>query len=135
MRSVVRRVLNDGVVGESQIVDQLEQLAHMAIVLDHSIRVFIVSGMSVFLLHVGAEVHPRSVPPAEERLAGLVLSGDELLGSCEGFLIDRLHPLLGQRTSIDDRLAAFTSALQWRTPRGPKTSRNVLPLASFRSPG
>ena len=65
----------------------------------------------VLLLDVRAEVHPRAVPPAEERLAGLVLPLDEVLGGGDGLVVDRLHPLLGERAGVFDRLAALAVGL------------------------
>ena len=62
-------------------------------------------------LDVGAEVHAGAVPPAEERLAGLVLAGDEVLGGGDGFLIDGFHALLGERAGVLDGLAALAVGL------------------------
>src|SRR5262249_34887203 len=53
----------------------------------------------------------RGVPPAEERLAGLMLTRDEVLGGGEGLLVDGLHPLAGQRAGVLDRLSALTVGL------------------------
>ena len=71
VRAVVGRVLHDRVVGEAEVVDQLEQFADVIVVLDHAVVVFVAArpgDADAFLLDVRAEVHPRAVPPAEERL-------------------------------------------------------------------
>ena len=76
MRAVVGRVMHDGVVGDAEIVEQFEQFADMHVVLDHAVVIFVAARAGealVLRLHVGAEVHAGGVPPAEERLAGLVL--------------------------------------------------------------
>ncbi|MCK7577558.1 MAG: hypothetical protein MZV65_18305 [Chromatiales bacterium] len=66
--------MDDGVVGDAEVVDQLEQFADVHVVLDHAVAVFVLPGdAAVLRLHVGAEVHARAVPPDEERLAGLGL--------------------------------------------------------------
>ena len=87
-------------------------------------------------LHVRAEVHARAVPPAEERLAGLGLAGDEVLGGGQGFVVDGLHPLLGQRAEILDGLAALAIGLGLHARRAGRTARRkVLPFGSFMSRG
>ena len=43
----------------------------------------------------------------EERLAGLGLALDEVLGGGDGFVVDGLHALLGQRAGVLDLLAAL----------------------------
>ena len=89
-----------------------EQLADVHVVLDHAVAVFVLSRLAAMLgLHVGAEVHPRAVPPAEERLAGLRLTRDEFLRGGDRLVVDRLHPLLGQRAGVLDRLAALAVGL------------------------
>jgi hypothetical protein len=56
--------------------------------------------------HVGAQVHPGAVVPAEERLARLALPLDEVERGRRGFIIDRFHPLAGQGAGILDGLFA-----------------------------
>ena len=53
---------------------------------------------------MGAEMHLRGVRPDEEGLLRLGLPGDEILGLGADLVVDRLHPLLGQRAGILDRL-------------------------------
>ena len=98
--------------GEAEVVDQLEQLADVHVVLDHAVAVFVLAGdADVLGFHMGAEVHARAVPPAEERLARLGLAGDEVLGGGQGFVVDGLHALLGQRPEVLDGLAALAIGL------------------------
>ena len=112
VRAVVGGILDDGVVGEAEVVDQLEQLADLHVVLDHAVAVFVLPGdAAVLRLHVGAEVHARGVPPAEEGLARLGLPRDELLGGGGHFVIDGLHALLGERAGVLDGLAALAVGL------------------------
>ena len=56
--------------------------------------------------HVRAQVHARGVEPAEERLARGLLPLHEVDGRGGRFVVDRLHPLLGQRAGVLDRLLA-----------------------------
>ena len=74
VRAVVGRVEDDGVVGDAQVVEGLEQLADVAVVLDHAVGVLGPGGQARRAAplgrDVGAEVHPGAVVPAEERLAG-----------------------------------------------------------------
>jgi CBS domain-containing protein len=75
VRAVVGGVLDDGVVGDAEFVDELEQLADVHVVLDHAVVVFVAACSAeadVLGFDMGAEVHAGAVPPAEERLAGLV---------------------------------------------------------------
>ena len=50
--------------------------------------------------------HARRVHPDEERLNGLHLPLDEVDGRSGGLIVDRLHPLPGQRAGILDCLFA-----------------------------
>ena len=51
-------------------------------------------------------MHPRRVPPDEERLLALVRLVDEVERPGEELLVDRLHPLPGQRAGVLDLLLA-----------------------------
>ncbi len=53
------------------------------------------------------DVHLGGIPPAEERLVGLVLALDEVERTCRDLLIHGLHALLGQRAGILDLLRAI----------------------------
>src|SRR5262245_36854371 len=46
------------------------------------------------------------VHPDEEGFGGGMLAGDEILARSDRLVVDRLHPLLGQRTGILDPLLA-----------------------------
>ena len=111
VRAVVRGILNDGVVGDAEVVNELEQFTHVQIVLDHAVAVIVLSVDAgealVFLFDVSAEVHARAIPPAEERLAGLVLASDEVLRCGQGFFVDGFHALLGERAEVLDGLATL----------------------------
>ena len=107
MRAVVGAVEDEGVVGDSQFVQELQQLADVHVVLDHAVGVLVLTGDPAELgLDVRAEVHAGSVPPAEERLAGLHLAPDEVDGRVGRVVVDRLHPLPGERAGVLDPLRA-----------------------------
>ncbi len=57
-------------------------------------------------LGVRPEVHVRHVHPDEERGVRLVLALDEIDAGAGGFVVDGLHPLLGQRSGVLDALLA-----------------------------
>jgi hypothetical protein len=73
VRPVVGGVEDDGVVGDAELVEQVEELADVHVVLDHAVGVLVLAGDAAALrLHVGAEVHARCrVEPDEPGLAGL----------------------------------------------------------------
>ena len=56
-------------------------------------------------------MHVRGVEPHEEGHAGVIVALDEVDGLIEDFVVHRLHPLLGQRTGVDDGLAALAVRL------------------------
>jgi hypothetical protein len=103
VRTVVGRVHDERVVGDAELVEQVEQRADGPVVIDHRVVVWRLPppGLAdAFGLRVGAEMHVRGVDPREERGARSMLAADEL-GRCVGDLVvDRLHPLLAQRTGI-----------------------------------
>ena len=111
VRAVVGGVLDDGIVRDAEVINELEQFAHLQVVLDHAVGVFVIALVAMLGLDVGAEVHAGAVPPAEERFALLVHASDEILGGGDGFLINGLHALLGQRTGVLDGLAALAVGL------------------------
>ena len=107
VRAVVGRVHDDRVIGDAEIVHQLQQFADMHVVLDHAVAILVLAGdADVLGLHMGAEVHARAVPPHEEGLPVLHRVGDEALGGGDDLLVDRLHALLGQRAGVLDLLGA-----------------------------
>ena len=69
MRPVVGAVHDDGVVGDAQVIQLLQQGAHALVMVDHDVVVFRLpaAGLAQALgLGMGAEVHVRGVEPHEE---------------------------------------------------------------------
>ncbi len=105
--AVVGRVHDDGVVGDAQLVELVEQLADVPVVLHHAIGIDAQPGLALrLLLQVREDVHAGRVPPDEERLAVRVGLLDELQARREELLVHRLHALPGQRTGVLDLLRA-----------------------------
>jgi hypothetical protein len=103
--AVVGAVDDDRVVGEAQVIEVVEQLAHHVVVVDH--RVVVVRlpppGLAPTLgLGVGPEVHVGGVEPHEERLLGLLRLADEPPGVHQRLVIDGLHALAGERPGVFD---------------------------------
>ena len=108
VRTVVGRVHQDRVVRHTEFVEQLQEAADVLVVLDHAVAVLVLTGLAAVLsLDVRAKVHAGRVPPHEPRLAGGMLLADEGKRPVGGFIIDRFHPLLGQRTGVLDALATL----------------------------
>ena len=87
----------------------VEHRADVLVVVDHHVVVCALpaAGLADALgLGVGPEVHVGEVHPDEERLVGLRLPLDEVDGAGGDVVVDRLHPLLGQRAGVLDRLLA-----------------------------
>ena len=104
MGAVVGGVEDDGVVGDAELVEHLQELADVHVVLDHAVGVLVLSGDAAQLLFdVGAEVHAGAAPPHEPGLAGCVLALDEIDGGSHRLVIDGLHAFLGQRAGVLDR--------------------------------
>ena len=81
VRPVVGAVDDDRVLGDAELVDQVEQLADVAVVIDHRVVVLRLPAPGLadaFRLGVGAQVHVRGVHPHEERRPRLVLAPDEV---------------------------------------------------------
>src|SRR5918994_2957632 len=57
-------------------------------------------------LGVGAQVHVSGVHPDEERRVALLLALDEVDARLNRLVVDRLHPLLGERPGVLDPLLA-----------------------------
>ena len=109
MRPVVGRVHDDRVVGDPELVEQVEQLADVPVVVEHRVvvRRLPAAGLAEAPpLGVRAEVHVRRVHPAEERLAPVVLALDEVGGGVDELVVARLHPLPRQRARVLDPLLA-----------------------------
>jgi hypothetical protein len=106
--TVVGRVHDDGVVGDAQLVELVEQLADVPIVLHHAIGIDPQTGLALrFLLQVREDVHAGRVPPDEERLAVRVGLLDELETCREELLVHRLHAPGRERTGVLDLLRAI----------------------------
>ena len=109
VRAVVGRVHDEGVVGDAELVEQVEHLADVLVVVDHGVVIgrLPAPGLAQALrLGVREQVHVRGVEPDEERLAGLVLPLDEVLGGGDELVVAGLHPLLGERAGVLDLLLA-----------------------------
>ena len=107
--AVVGRPDHDRVVGDAQVVQLLQELADVAVVLDHAVRADSEPGLALRLgLEVGVDVHAGRVEPDEPGLAALLLLVDELDRGGEHLLVHRLHPLLRQRAGV---LAALLAPL------------------------
>ncbi len=109
MRTVVGGVHDEGVVGDAQIVDHLENRAHILVVVDHDvvIRALPASRLADALrLGVGAEMHVGKVHPDKGRLARLVLPLNEVHGPGSDVIVDGFHPLPGERTRVGAHLLA-----------------------------
>ena len=84
MRTVVGGVLHEGVLGNAELVEEVEHFADVLVVVDHRvvIRRLPAPGLAqTFLLGMCVKVHVRGIEPDEPRLAGLVLALDEVLGA------------------------------------------------------
>ena len=109
VRAVVGAVDDDGVFGDPEFVDQIEQLADIAVMVDHRVVVgrLPAAGLTqAFRLGVRAEMHVRHIHPDEERGVRLVLALDEIHTRAGGLVVDGFHSLLGQRSGVLDALLA-----------------------------
>ena len=109
MRPVVSAVHHDRVVGDAQLIEQVEHLADALVVIDHHVVVFrLPAAAAAHILGpgVGAEVHMGGVEPHEEGLSGSHRITDEALGLHQEFIIGRLHALARERAGALDPLAA-----------------------------
>ena len=109
MRAVVGRIVHDGVVGDTQFVQQIKKLTDMHVMFDHAGLILIHVPTDDFvrlgahlILHVGPEMHPRAVPPDEPLHAFFVLALDEVDGGGNCFVIHGFHALFGQRAGVFD---------------------------------
>jgi hypothetical protein len=105
---VVGGVDHDGVVGDPQLVQPVQQGADDLVVVDHRVVVgrLPATGLPDALrLGMGAEMHVGGVEPDEERRPRLVLAVDEVQGVLQDLVVDGLHPLAGQRPGVLDPLA------------------------------
>ena len=113
LRAVVAGVHDDGVVRDAEVVELLEQLADLAVVLDHAVRIEAQAGFALgLLLQARPDVHARGIPPDEKRLVGLVSLVDELKRPLGDLLVDRLHPPFGERAGVLDFLLADLAVMR-----------------------
>ena len=109
MRTVVGRVDDDRLFGDAQLVQLVQQLAHVLVVLDHHV---VVEGLPApgLARHVfrraDAEMHPGGVDPDEERCVVVVGALDEILGCVHELDVTRFHAFTGQRAGVLDALFA-----------------------------
>ena len=101
LRAVVGGVDDDGVLGDAQRVELVEQLAHLTVVLDHAVGVDAEAGHALRRgLQPGPDVHAAGVEPGEERLVRFVRPVDEVEGGAEELLVDRLHARDVERAGV-----------------------------------
>ena len=99
--TVVGRVDDDGVVGDTQIIELVEQLAHVMVVLHQAISVEAVAGLAIpFRRQACPHMHARGVKPDKERLVVLVRLVDEFYCGIGKFLVDGFHALARQWSRI-----------------------------------
>ena len=109
MRTVVGGVHDDGVLGDAELVEQIQQAADGVVVIQHRVvvaRLPAPGAADALGLGVGAEMHVRGVEPHEERRFGFVLALDEIDCGVAEFVVAGFHPLLGQRAGVLDALGA-----------------------------
>ena len=103
---------DDGIVGDLEIVELLEQLADVAVELDHAVRIEPESRLADGgRFQVREDVHPRRVEIAEPGAALFRLPIDEIERRSEELFIHSLHALLGERSRVLDRLFAHLAEL------------------------
>ena len=86
-----------------ELVDQVEDLAHVLVVVDHGvvIRALRDAGLTETLgFRMGPEVHVGVVDPGKEGLARLGLALDEVDRFRGDLVINCFHPLLVQRAGV-----------------------------------
>jgi hypothetical protein len=80
---IVGGIHHDGVVGDAQLVDRFQDLAHVHVVLHHTVWINAQSGFILgFIAQVGENVHARGVVPKEHGLAI-----DNPKNWCNGFIL------------------------------------------------
>jgi hypothetical protein len=112
VRSVVGRVHDKGIVGDTQFLEEIEYLSDVLVVVHHRIviRRLPAAGLTeAFLLGVREQVHMREVEPQKERFAVLVDPRHEILGSGDELVVAGFHPLGRERTGVGDLLLADTA--------------------------
>src|SRR5450755_1260333 len=112
MRSVVGRVHDERVLGDAQLIEIIEYVAHILVMVDHRVVVWRLPAAGLTQarwLGVRIQVHEREVQPDEERFARLVLTLDEVLRPCGELVVTGLHALGGERPGVLNLLLADTT--------------------------
>ena len=103
MRAVICGIHHDGVVGDAQFVEVIEQLTDHHVVTNHSVVIETLTGEAALIVSgVGEEVHPCRVVPDKEWLALVNSAGHEVERSQLELAINRLHSLTRQRARVDN---------------------------------
>ena len=110
MGAVVGAVHHDRVVGDAELIEQVEHFADAFVVIDHHVVIFrlpAAAAAHILRARVGAEVHVGGVEPHEEGLPRRHRIADEALGFGHKFIIGGFHPLAGERSGALDPLGAI----------------------------
>ena len=114
VRAVVGAVHDEGVVCDAQVVEHLEHRADVLVVIDHRVVIRALPPprlADALRLDMRAEMHVGEVHPDKGGFAGPVLPLDEVHGPGGDVVVNRFHPLLGQRTGVlADLLADLAEA-------------------------
>src|SRR5215470_845695 len=106
--AVVGAVDHDGVVGDAEVVELLEDGTHHVVVLNHAVRVEADARAALGgRLQMRPHVHARGVEPDEERLARLRRLVHEGALRGEDLLVDGGHACPGERAGVVDLLTAL----------------------------
>ena len=98
MGTVVGAIHHDGVIGDTQLVEQVEHFTNALVVIDHHVvilRLPATAAAHILGTRIGAEVHVGGVKPDEEGLARGNCIANKTLCLSDEFVIGRLHPLTG----------------------------------------
>src|SRR4029077_7697294 len=118
--AVVGGVHNDGVVGDTQLIELGENLTDLLVMNDHPVAVGILAAPAeVLFCDVGPKVHRRGIVPEEEGLLCLGLFFHPFDGAVGDLLVDGFHALLSERTGVLDRLSALAVAQAVEDAAGP----------------
>src|SRR3954451_2916585 len=109
LRSVVGRVHDNGVVGDSQFVELVEDHPDLLVMDDHAIAIRVLSALAEVLFRdMGPKMHSRRVIPQEERLLLFCLLLHPFESAVGNLFVDGFHALLGQRSGINAGLLALS---------------------------
>ncbi|MNP36930.1 hypothetical protein D3C76_1303500 [compost metagenome] len=111
VRAIVGGVDHDGVVGKLKVVDALEQLAHVAVMFEHTVGIFIARHAALAFHRVadmGERMHACGIHPDEEWFVSFGLFLNEVDGGLGGLVIDGFHALAVQCARIFDLAIGVT---------------------------